>query len=422
VEFFHRLGLDILEAWRRADFDGRVFPDLAVHALRERPPSANVDSMDVVRWVHETPMLVEQANVDSNFGEPPITVFRCERFYIDVLFWVDGTTLIHEHAFSGAFHLMEGSSIQSTFRFLPTRRYCERLMLGVLELRDVELLSKGDARPIHPGEELIHSLFHLDRPSVSVVVRTSSEAFTRPQFDYSHAGIAADPFAKSESMVRKIQTLDLLHDLRHPEFERTARDAVLRADSFLAFNIIVHVMKRIGPVERCLAFLESVRPAHEALVDALKASLAQLRRIEHIASCRQRAKQADHRFFLALLMCVRDRPGILELVQRRYPNHPPVATIAQWLAEMSKIDAIDTWVATVASPTVDGEARRDEPILDVRLDEPTLEIVKHLLQGAPDEVISARMRETSPPLAAEEVSKRCAALRGSTLLGPLFTP
>ena len=196
--------------------------------------------MDVVRFVHEAPVLVAQADIDSKFGQPAITVFRCEAFYIDVLFWVDGTTAIHQHRFSGAFHVMGGSSLQSRYRFTPKCAYSERLLYGTLDLLDVELLVKGDVRPIRAGAELVHALFHLDRPSVSVVVRTAGDELSRATIcSYSRAGLAFDPFAKTESMTRKIQTLDLLYALERTRPPRPLARATIRgADSFLAFRLL----------------------------------------------------------------------------------------------------------------------------------------------------------------------------------------
>src|SRR5580698_1434849 len=118
LDFFRDIGLTILDRWRRADFDARAFPDVASGALHDRPPSAHVDAMDVVRWVHDAPLLVPQTDIAATFGQPPVNVFHCERFYIQVLFWLDGTTAIHQHAFSGAFHVMQGSSLESTYSFL----------------------------------------------------------------------------------------------------------------------------------------------------------------------------------------------------------------------------------------------------------------------------------------------------------------
>ncbi len=420
MKFFHDIGLTILDRWQRSDFDGAAFPDIASAALSERPPSAYVDPTEVVRWVHETPALVAQADIDSKFGQPAITVFRCEAFYIDVLFWVDGTTAIHQHRFSGAFHVLGGSSLQSTFRFVKERRYSERLLAGRLELLDVELLRKGDVRAIRAGSELVHALFHLDRPSVSVVVRTPSDDLAGPQYSYSRAGLAFDPFAKTESMVRKIQTLDLLHALGDPEFESLARATVRGADSFLAFRLLTHLGKRIDAPDRYAAFLESIRPAHGALLDALKVHVEEERRDDHIISRRRLAKMPEHRFFLALLLNLPDRSHILEVVRGAFPSQPPVDTVLRWLTELAKVDAIHAWVTEASNSRLEGGAPR---IVDVPLDPVSLDVARYLLEGMTDDSVVERFQRTSPPVdtgTRADVLARCEALRRSLLLRPLF--
>lgn len=421
LKFFHELGLAILDRWQRSDFDGAAFPDIATTELSRRPPSSYVDSRDVIRWVHEAPTLVAQADIDSKFGQPAITVFRCEAFYVDVLFWVDGTTAIHQHRFSGAFHVLEGSSLQSTYRFTEARRYNERLLSGRLDLLQVELLTKGDVRPIRAGAELVHALFHLDRPSVSVVVRTPSDELVGPQYSYSRAGLAFDPFAKAEAMTRKIQTLDLLHTLGDPEFESLARATVTRADSFVTFRLLTYLAKRIDDHDKYVAFLESIRPAHGALLDALKAHAEEERRDDYIIARRRLAKQADHRFFLALLLNLPDRSHILDVVRGAFPSHPPVETILRWIAELTKVDAIHAWVAEASNKRIDGGAPR---IVDVAIDEASLGVARLLLEGMPDDAAADRLLVTRPPAdtnARADLLAQCAALRGSLLLRPLFT-
>ncbi len=402
MNFFRDLGLTILERWQRADFDGRAFPDIAAAALSERPPSRHVDPIDVIRWVHETPALVPQADLRASFGQPPITVFQCERFHIDVLFWVDGTTSIHQHGFSGAFHVMQGSSIESNFRFAPRRRYSEYLMSGKLELNGVELRAKGDVRAVPAGPEFVHALFHLDRPSVSVVVRNPSDALAGPQYSYLRAGLAYDGHAKTEAMTRTLQTLDLLRAIDSPEFESLARASVLRADSFLALKILMHLGSRMEPHERYVAFLRTLLPAHEELVGVLLAHAERDRRERHIISRRQLAKQAEHRFFLALLLNLDHRAGILDMVRRGFPDREPVNAIMGWLEELQKLDAIHAWVSETSKTSA-------APIVDMPLDERTLRIARHWLEGKADE-----------GLPEADVLARRAALRGSLLLGPLF--
>jgi hypothetical protein len=401
LDFFRDLGLTILDRWRRADFDARAFPDVASGALHDRPPSAHVDAMDVVRWVHDAPLLVPQTDIAATFGQPPVNVFHCERFYIQVLFWLDGTTAIHQHAFSGAFHVMQGSSLESTYTFAPRRRYSEFLMTGDLSLRGVELHEKGDVAPIEPGTRFVHSLFHLDRPSVSVVVRTPSDAVAGPQFSYSRAGFAFDPFARSDALERRLQTLDLLRKLDSEEFEPLATESARRSDAFLAFRLLSELALRVEPHDKYVALLRGVKPAHAELVDTLLAHAELQRRERHIVSRRQLTKQADHRFFLALLLNLEDRASVFDMIARARPADPPVDVIVRWLTELQKLDAVNAWVAEVAK-------NKPTPILDVPVDPPSLDAVRDLLEGRGD----------AP--ATPEVMERRAAFRNSSLLRPLF--
>jgi hypothetical protein len=401
LDFFRDLGLTILDRWRQADFDARAFPDVATSALGDRPPSAHVDPMEVIRWVHEAPVLTPQVDVAARFGQPPITVFNCEGFHIDVLFWVDGTTAVHQHAFSGAFHVMQGSSLESTYAFVPGRRYSELLMTGDLSLRGVELRQKGDVAPIAAGTQFVHSLFHLDRPSVSVVVRTPLDRLAGPQYMYSRAGLAFDPFARSDALDRRLQTLDLLQKLDSPEFEGVATGSARRADAFLAFRLLDELSSRVEPHDRYVTLLRGVKPAHAELIDRLIAHAELQRRERHIVTRRKVAKQPEHRFFLALLMNLEDRASVFDMVRRVFPARPPVDAIVGWLAEFQRLDAINAWVTDVAKSA-------PAPILDVPMDEAGLGAVRDLLEGRGD----------AP--AAPAIVERRAAVRSSSLLRPLF--
>jgi hypothetical protein len=407
LDFFDHLGRTILDRWQRADMECAAFADIAASALADRPPASYVDPLDVVRWVHEALVLPAQGDITSEFGQPPITVFSCEHFYIDVLFWVDGTTAIHQHRFSGAFHVMQGSSLQSTYRFAPQRRFCEHLLLGKLSLERVELLTRGDVRPIVAGKDFVHSLFHLDRPAVSVVVRTRTDAFAGPQYSYTRAGLAFDPFAKPEAATRKLQTLDLLHKLGHPDFERLARQSIQQANAFLAFQLLAHLGKLLDAPGRFAALLDSIRLRHEGLSEAMRAFAEEERRDEYIARRRGLAKQPEHRFFLALLLNLASRGPILDMVRRAHPDKDPASLILEWLADFGRLDAIHAWVAETAEADV---GKKDVSILDVKLDHASLALVRAFLEGRED------------VLSDEQALARVALLQNSVLLRPLFVP
>ena len=98
--FFEELGRTILERWKRENFSFVRFPEIARSALDERPPSKQVDLASLMRdflLSDEQPF-----QTDSDFGEPELVAYSHPRFYIQLLFWMDGTTEIHQHEFSGA--------------------------------------------------------------------------------------------------------------------------------------------------------------------------------------------------------------------------------------------------------------------------------------------------------------------------------
>src|SRR5437763_9800560 len=76
-----------------------------------------------------------------------------------------------------------------------------------------ELLDPGRTVPIVSGQSCIHSLFHLDTPSVTVVVRTQHDPGTGPQFNYLPPHIAIDPHFSDKLTMRRKQVLDVLEQL-----------------------------------------------------------------------------------------------------------------------------------------------------------------------------------------------------------------
>src|SRR3954466_13860847 len=161
--FFNQLGRTVLERWKRENFSLERFPEIARTALDERPPAKQVDLAALMRDF----LLSEHQpfQTESDFGEPELVVYSHPRFYIQLLFWLDGTTAIHQHEFSGAFHVMHGSSIHARYAFDEARPVTPHLRVGNLRMTKIDLLESGRTVPIVSGPQTIHSLFHLDSPS-----------------------------------------------------------------------------------------------------------------------------------------------------------------------------------------------------------------------------------------------------------------
>ncbi|MEW6208326.1 MAG: hypothetical protein AB1631_08155, partial [Acidobacteriota bacterium] len=245
MRFFEELGSIVEQRWRAANYGEESFPEIAALALAETNPSERVDPLDIVRWVQGATSLPPQADIEAKFGNPPLTLFAGPRFHIDVYFWLDGTTSIHQHAFSGAFQVLAGSSIHSRYLFARNRQINDHFSVGQVIYDTSELLAKGDIRPILPGDQFIHSLFHLDRPSATVVVRTYQTTSALPQFNYLKPGLAIDPFFKEESAVRKVQCAALLLGARHAEADSILCEMISSSDFHTAFLLLDTAFKHL---------------------------------------------------------------------------------------------------------------------------------------------------------------------------------
>src|SRR6476661_6785914 len=155
--FFKELGDGILAQWKRQNFSLAAFPPIAHSALDRRPPAKQIE---LARLMRDFLLNDDQpVQTDSDFGEPELVAYSHPRFYIQILFWMDGTTAIHQHGFSGAFHVMRGSSIHAQYEFEQAQAVTPYLRVGNVRMKQIELLHAGRTAPILSGPQSIHSLF-----------------------------------------------------------------------------------------------------------------------------------------------------------------------------------------------------------------------------------------------------------------------
>jgi len=404
AEFFSSIGADIKSRWRASDFDEAAFTDIATAALAGRLRSSWISLDDVLRWVQASASL--PAQVDHAFGDP-ITVFHDPRFYIDVLTWIDGTTSIHEHAFSGAFGVLQGSSLHARYAFHPGRRYSEQLFLGRTERIDAELLTAGDVRPIWAGARSAHALFHLDRPSVSVVIRTPKTAIMPlVQLEYLRSGIAYHPLQRDIECARLIRSLEIMRELKHPDLLRAARALVDERDAVTAFSIAEHLAQKLSP-DDYQGFLAEGGFRHRELFEHITAYAADARRERNLIGRRRAVHAESHRFFLALLLNLNGLSEIKRMVERYAPGADPADTVMRWVAELAAEPATEP-----SEPNAIG----------VVLDEAALGIMRLLFDGnTDDDVLGALSDEYEGVNELQaEVRELCAAFRSSVLFSPLF--
>ncbi len=344
---FAELGALVESRWRFQNYSEDLFPGIAATALSELDLSGRVDPWDIIRWMHETPDLPEQMDPIGKFGNPPITLFVGPRFYIDVYYWLDGTTTIHQHAFSGAFQVLQGSSVHARYRFEKRCEINPHFLSGELLLDDVSLLAQGDIREINPGPSFIHSLFHLDRPSATITIRTYKAPGAAVQYSYLKPFLAINPFYADASLTKKVQTVSLLLQMKHPEADGFVGDLVESSDFQTAYAVLEQAFQFLchrelegifglsRSYDRFLALLERARSRHGALTDLLLPVFEEEWRQADISRRRAEIKGEDHRFFLALLLNLSERDKILGLVQERFPQQDAIELVIAWAKELS---------------------------------------------------------------------------------------
>lgn len=345
---FQVLGELIENRWRAQNYSEQLFPETAAQALTEADLPAKIDPWDIIRWVHNTPNLPEQKDIPGRFGNPPITLFAGPRFYIDVYYWLDGTTSIHQHAFTGAFQVLLGSSIHSHYRFREDQILSEHFSVGELQLQTVDLLKVNDIKHIRPGRQYIHSLFHLDRPSATITIRTEHTPSAAVQYDYRKPYFALNPFFQNVAMLKKQQTVGLLLGMKHKDADSMIGDLITTSDFHTAFFILFDVARHLRSnqmdelfglstgQQRLDALLERARKHHGDLVDKFLAVFDEHERQMNIVGRRNSITGEEHRFFLALLLNISSREKILELVKQRFPETDPVEKILDWVEELGQ--------------------------------------------------------------------------------------
>jgi len=346
MKVFQEFGKLIESRWREANYNEYAFPSIAAQALIEAQLTDRVDPWKIIRWVHRTSNLPRQADIEARFGNPPVTLYMGSRFYVDVYYWLDGTTEIHQHSFSGAFQVLLGSSIHSHYSFAIEREINPHFIVGKLKLNDVKLLTKGDIQQIVAGSDYIHALFHLDRPSATITVRTQGTPAAQPQYSYKRPSIGYDPFFKNESTARKLQTVSLLYAMKHPQADTFVEELIGNSDFQTTFLVLERAFSYLSGNDmdrlfglsvnegRCAALLDRARVRHGEMIDLLPPVFEEGARLQDIVKRRSTITSDDHRFFLALLLNVSDRERLLAMVKSRFPDRKPIDIVLDWVEEL----------------------------------------------------------------------------------------
>lgn len=383
LPYIEKLATVVASRWRARHHDAEAFSDIASQALRDFPSSEYLSPPQLLDWASNTPRLPHQDGPANRFGEPAVRLYDDGRFFIQALFWYESTTSIHQHSFSGAFQVLCGSSLHSAYRFNSTHRFSEHLQSGELTLNAVELLSVGDVRSIRNGSRFIHSLFHLDYPSVSFLVRTHNDVEAGPLYSYLRPGLAYNSFHVTPRLRMLRECVVAAYKMSRIHGDRLVARVVRSADVEELFHLTL-VLRDLHPV----VDWPSLPKPFDRVLNALPAELHTLirhvlleyDRTERIVGARRSIHDAELRYFLALLANISDRETLFSLVRRRYPGKQAIPQIVDWTRRL--------W-DTPSQINGEGNALGLECAQEVK--RPALKILRALWEGEPVENIARRL-------------------------------
>ncbi len=401
-ELAHRVD----SVWQRGGYEPSAFAPLAEVALRDLVADlpTNVDEL-LLRELVTEPEFPAQWDPASQFGEPPVTIARSERCVFDVYFWLDGTTNIHQHGFSGAFAVLAGSSVHSTFRFECAETFGDHLTFGALRPMQTELLNVGDVRQIRAGATFIHSLFHLERPSISFVYRTLKEPESGPQFSYMPPTLAYDSKSPPEIIDRARDLVLMAYAAQHRDADKLAELYVAQADTLSRFALLRHAELKLT-LAQFDTLLKRALTFDQLLAKYARPAFEESRRQRNLLLRRKDIVDAEHRFFLALLVNVHCLTDIKAHIAARYPGANVEQKISEWTC------------ALTAAPTPEVSK------LGVVLDGAAMQVFELMLRGHRDEAVIEQLKSKFD---SEDVERHaatiiqiCAGLRDSPVFAPLF--
>ena len=340
LPYFQRLGERIERVWLSRSYDEEIFPNLVLDELERDPPWGQVEIADILDWIFGSSQELRQPSPGQLFGEPPVMLFQAPRFYIEALFWLSSTTDIHEHGFSGVFAVLAGSSVHSHWRFVLENAINSRMRCGRLERVTTEILRPGEMRLIRSGDRLIHQLFHLEVPSVTIVVRTYVDRDHLPQFTYLPPGLAIDPEDRDSLRTRRLIFLEAMARGQIEGLRDYAGRIVENGDLETLFHMFSTLTRR--KVERGLLdkLYEMARKRHGEIADLFRQVCEGERRTRIVTSLRSKVQEPEARFLLALLMLMLDRDAIFEAMRLQFPDAEPLVAIETCLQGISGKETI----------------------------------------------------------------------------------
>lgn len=268
--------------------------------------------------------------VDVDFGAPEILpLHEDDDFAIHAHFWVDRIATPHTHNWVGAFQPLMGSSIYGEYVFDEHERIDADFRIGALRTRRMVMLGPGDVAAVRSGLALVHSIHHVDRPSVSLSIRRNAPDHALGTLDCWRPGVAVKTVWSHGSVDARRKTLAIIAATDPKRYDAALEAVLEHADLRTTFYLLDHGLQRHSRPERLARVAFAQRRRLGTAVETVYRAAQDRVRSRWFVRMRSRVRTLDERFFLGLMCDAPDRTTVFRLLQAHRPGRDPVAFLVR---------------------------------------------------------------------------------------------
>ncbi len=396
------LAKEIEREWRGGSI--AAFTGAAVQALGKADLVGAIDLAALTAWTLSTDEFPEECNPFGDAGPPAFTVFRGERFVLNLYLYLTPDLFIHDHGFAGAFVNLAGDSLHCSFELQIEGEPGPGVLTGKLELRKTELLRPGMVAPLMPGSASAHRVWHLGRPTIVLVARTLEAPRGVIQYQYDAPGLATrivrpPPYGPEIpwEYKKRSKMFEFLREAGHASANAYLQEMILAADAWAAVTHLLDHWNYLEESSLLPRVLEKMRGKFGAWVEGIPAVSRGI--VLHRSVDWDALREEGPRLLLALLLT--------------YSEKRP---IEEWIARSSPGTDVHDHIVTVLQEAWEMEA------LDTSLDQAGVAILRVMLRGLEGNQLLCELRkEFEIPLGGERTILETASQIGEIeLLKPLF--
>jgi len=333
AQHFAEIESSIYRCWDRDD--EAHLADAATGALDHCRELLAFDPAECLQWALDGGVVLPEQSWLFDFGQPALTVVRNADFRIDLLYWIENASPTHDHITCGAFAAVHGDRLHGQYSFAGEQRLGPWIETGQLSKLELEVMRQGDVRPLRP--DLIHDVFWLSKPSVTLVVRCAEHpgATSRKPRSFWAPGLALVPKAHHDTSLvsRRAEGLALMRMANQTMYQDAFSRILEGPDPSLAYY----------------AFTAAAVSSPRALDEALNSLTRPNSVIPHLVDARTQIVRRSHlgglytgddesRLLVGLLWAEADVQACHDAIAAVFPNESVAAVVDAAVSALEDID------------------------------------------------------------------------------------